>query len=166
MSRQGFARTVALVFGVGLLRPAPGTWGSLAALPPAGLLVWGTSPWGLGFYSLLAAVLAFSLFGIWAAGIYVARTGQKDPPEVVIDEVAGQWTALLPLAASSAWEQWHNWALGLLCFRFFDMVKPWPCDSLETLDGGCGVMADDLMAGVYAALALSLLLLAQGAFHA
>ncbi|GAB5471772.1 MAG: hypothetical protein Kilf2KO_48020 [Rhodospirillales bacterium] len=153
-----WAKTLSTLGGIGFLRPSPGTYGSIAALPPAALLVWLWGLWGLAI-----ATLAVSLLGIVAAGRYADAIGKKDPSEAVIDEVAGQWLTLLPLAASSLALSWPLWLAGLLLFRLFDITKPWPCDPLERLPGGLGVMADDLMAGLYGALALSLLLWALGA---
>ena len=107
------------------------------------------------YYGVLAVELAFaillSLVGTWAASQAEKLSGTKDPSKVVIDEVAGQFIALLtvPFLVDPAW-----WAmiLAFVLFRFFDIVKPYPARRLENLKGGLGVMADDLIAGVYAAL--------------
>ena len=142
---------IATWFGAGLIPKAPGTWGSLAALPFAwALLHFGNMWWLAG-----AAVLVF-LVGWWASDVYVTSTGQADPGAVVIDEVAGQWLALLP-ASASVW--WH-WALGFALFRFFDIVKPWPIGWADRrLKGGFGVMIDDVIAGVLAGVLLYLAIL-------
>ncbi len=87
------ASLLATWFGSGLLPKAPGTWGSLASLPCAIVIAALAGPWGL-----LAAVLAVTVAGLWAADVYAARSGESDPGEVVIDEVAGQWLALVPAA--------------------------------------------------------------------
>jgi phosphatidylglycerophosphatase A len=119
----------------------PGTWGSLAALPCAAALQWAGGPWALGAASLLVAVA-----GVWVAGRYAAVRGGDDPQEVVIDEVAGQWLALLPLALEPL-----HYAVGFAAFRLLDTAKPWPIRRLERLPGGLGIMADDLAAGAGAA---------------
>ncbi len=129
-------------FGSGLLPKAPGTWGSLAALPFAFLIAALAGTWGL----LAAAILA-TLVGVWAAGVYAARSGQEDPQAVVIDEVAGQWLALVPVA-----HDLRLYAVAFLAFRFFDIVKVWPARRIDReLKGGWGIMLDDVVAGLYAA---------------
>lgn len=143
------AALIATWFGSGLLPKAPGTWGSLAALPPGLALLW------LGGVPLLVGgILAVSLAGVWAGERYADRLGQDDPGAVVIDEVAGQWLALLPCAAFGLVEV----VLAFLLFRAADILKPWPASWADrTLPGGVGIMADDWIAGLYAALALGLL---------
>ncbi len=129
-------------FGSGLLPVAPGTWGSLAALPFAWVILAETGPWGLA----AAAVLVFAA-GLWAAGRYVRDRAEKDPGSVVIDEVAGQWLTLL---AAAPGELWH-FAAGFLLFRLFDIVKPWPVRLVERrFAGGLGIMGDDVAAAIYA----------------
>ena len=135
------ASLLATWFGSGLLPKAPGTWGSLAALPFAIVIAALAGPWGL-----LAAVLAVTVAGLWAADVYAARSADNDPGEVVIDEVAGQWLALVPAALDP-----RLYAVAFLAFRFFDIVKVWPANWLDrNLKGGWGIMLDDLAAGVYA----------------
>ncbi|CAA7626110.1 phosphatidylglycerophosphatase A [Magnetospirillum sp. SS-4] len=127
-------------FGAGLLPRAPGTWGSLAALPFA----WGLAALG-GPALLLAAATACFLVGWWASAVYVARTAAEDPGEIVIDEVAGQWLVLCaapldPLA----------YLAGFALFRLFDVWKPWPVRwADDRIGGGLGVMLDDILAGLY-----------------
>jgi phosphatidylglycerophosphatase A len=133
-------------FGLGYIPPAPGTLGSLAALPlAAGLVALG------GWPALLAGTVVVTLVGIWACGVYARAKGLKDPGECVIDEVAGQFVTLLPLAASAAFFRALPLLFGLALFRFFDVLKPFPIGRFEHLPGGVGVMADDLAAGVVAA---------------
>ena len=128
-------------FGAGLIKPAPGTWGSAAALPFALGIVYFAGPW-----TLLAAILVVTLVGIWAAGRYNKITGSHDSGAIVIDEVAGQWIALLWLPMT-----WQSFAIAFVLFRLFDILKPWPIRLLDQkVEGGLGVMADDLLAGVYA----------------
>jgi len=141
---------VATWFGVGLIRGAPGTWGSLAALPcAAGLTLLG-GPW-----LLLATTGLLTLVGVWASGRYAAALASGDPGVVVVDEVAGQWLALVPLPLD-IW--WYLAAFAL--FRLFDVAKPWPIGWLDRkVSGGLGIMADDLAAGLAAgALAYTALL--------
>lgn len=140
-------------FGIGLLRPAPGTWGSLAALPVAYLLVLAGGAVALS----AGAVLLFPI-GVWASGLYGAMTARGDAPEVVIDEVVGQWLALIPVIVWACANPWY-WAAAFVLFRLFDIWKPWPIGWLDrNLKGGLGVMADDAVAGLAAALVLSLVL--------
>jgi phosphatidylglycerophosphatase A len=129
-------------FGAGLMPVAPGTWGSLAALPFA----WAILHYG-GLVWLAGATVVVFLIGWWASSVYVATSGTADPGAVVIDEVAGQWLTLLP-AAPLVW--WH-WLAGFALFRLFDIVKPWPVGWADRhVKGGFGVMIDDVIAGVYA----------------
>ena len=136
------AERLATCFGIGYLPAAPGTWGSLAALPTGAGLVMLGGTWLLA----LAAAVAFGV-GIWASGRFAALIETKDPGSAVIDEVAAQWLALLPIAFD-----WRFYPLAFLLFRIGDIAKVWPARPLEQLPGGVGIMADDLIAGVYAGL--------------
>jgi phosphatidylglycerophosphatase A len=127
--------------GAGYLPAAPGTWGSLAALPPAAAILW----LGGGWLLVCAAVVAIALGG-WAAHGYATQAERDDPQEIVIDEVGGQWLALAPLALDPI-----HFAAGFAAFRLFDTLKPWPVGALERLPGGAGIMADDAAAGLFAA---------------
>lgn len=147
-----WATLIATFFGAGLLRPGPGTWGSLGAL-----LLWrALAPLCaeplLGWLPVALAALATAI-GIPAATCYARAVGRKDPGQVVIDEVAGQWLTLafVPIA-------WKPLLAGFILFRAFDILKPWPIRRLEKLPEGTGIVVDDLGAGVYAALVLQLLL--------
>jgi phosphatidylglycerophosphatase A len=133
------ARWVASFLGSGLAPVAPGTLGSLAALPPGLALLW-ASPAALAAGVLV--VVALGLWSIRAAGV------ADDPGWVVIDEVAGQWIALLALAHPSV----PGALLAFAAFRLFDIAKPGPVGWAERLPGAVGVMADDVLAGVLAAL--------------
>lgn len=148
------ALAVATLFGLGRIPRLPGTAGSLAAalfflalarLLPAGSLLLAHLVW-LGVLVPLAVVTS-------AAAVRVL--GTRDPQTVVIDEAVGQHLALLPLALAGAFE-WKMWALGIILFRLFDIAKPFPLRRVESWPGGWGVVADDLLAGVYAAAALAL----------
>ena len=151
------ARAVATVFGAGLLRPAPGTWGSLAALPLAWLVL---QAGPLAF--TLAIALAIPL-GWWATARVTAAGGDPDPKEVVIDELAGQWIALLPVAWGAARAGvpvealWPGWVAAFALFRLFDVWKPGPVGWADRLHGPTGVMLDDVVAGAMAALSVGLL---------
>ena len=139
-----FLCQIASLGPVGAL-PAPGTAGSLVALL-AGWAILSQAGW---LWMLLAAVLA-TLLGWWAADIYVAETGKSDPSEVIIDEVAGQFSVLLVLPDVT-----FIWLLaGFSLFRLFDIVKIWPVSAAEKLPGGLGIMADDIVAAGLAGLCL------------
>ncbi|WP_282608265.1 phosphatidylglycerophosphatase A [Pelagibius sp. Alg239-R121] len=139
------AALIATWFGSGLLPKIPGTWGSLAALPFAAALTWLGGPW-----LLTAAAVAIFLIGIWASDLYARRLGREDPGSVVVDEVAGQWLTLVPVAL-----EFEYYLLGFVLFRLFDIVKPWPVNLADRkLKGGFGIMADDILAAGYAVVAL------------
>lgn len=162
--RRQFATAVATLGGLGRL-PAPGTFGSLATLPLAWVLH------GIGGISLMVVATAFIwVLGYWASFEYLERSGQTDfdPPEVIIDEVAGQLVALWPLswglavAGSDPWVwPWPGWIAGFLLFRFFDVVKPWPI-SLANRPGAFMLMIDDVVAGLVAG---ALMLLGAAVAH-
>jgi len=137
-------------FGCGFSPTAPGTVGSLAALVIAiALNVYAGS--GRGTFLLLAAILLIP--GIWAAGVVARSENIRDPHIVVVDEVIGQWVTL----AGAATLNWKTWLAAFLLFRLFDIWKPPPVRQLEHLRGGWGIVADDVMAGVYGALAIVIL---------
>ena len=143
------ARLLATWFGAGRLPRAPGTWGSLAALPLAAVLDWLGGAWLV----LLAALAVFGL-GVWASDRYMAAYRLHDPAAIVVDEVVGQLLtlALLPLTPIA-------YLLGFVLFRVADMLKPWPAGWIDrTVADAFGVMLDDVVAAIYAgALALVLL---------
>lgn len=137
-------------FGCGFMKPAPGTWGSAVAIP-FGLIIFGAT----GTVGLIAAILLVSLAGIWAADKFNRAFGKHDSGMIVIDEVAGQWVALLPALGLSGFNPlWIG--LSFLLFRIFDIFKPWPISLLDRkVKGGLGVMIDDLAAGIFVALCLA-----------
>jgi phosphatidylglycerophosphatase A len=137
------ALVVATGFGSGYSPFAPGTAGSLVGL----LLFWPLA--GRPPAQVFAATVIVSLVGILAAHHVSHTLGQKDPGLVVVDEVAGQWVTLLllPFTLGTA-------IAGFFLFRLMDVIKPWPARDFERLPGGFGIVADDLMAGVYANLLL------------
>lgn len=147
-------------FGSGYLKPAPGTWGSLAGIGAWLLLVAGLRRLGgpLLPWLLLLAPLAVTLLAVWAAERVVQETGQKDPSFIVVDEWAGIWIALTPLlfTATVQPQPLSLWAARLvapfLLFRLFDIWKPGAVDAAQRLPGGWGVVMDDVLAGLLAAL--------------
>ena len=139
------AHLLATWFGAGLFPMAPGTAGSLAALPFAYLISHYLGIVGLG----VAIAIVFTI-GIWAAHHYSKRTASHDAGPIVIDEVAGQWLALLLVPADIV-----LYAIGFALFRLTDIVKPWPIGWADRkVKGGFGVMFDDLLAGGLAAIIL------------
>jgi phosphatidylglycerophosphatase A len=147
----GLARLVATGLGSGYSPVAPGTAGSLVGLAFYWPLSWLPPAW------LGAAIVALFLAGVVAAQTTAREVGLHDPGIVVVDEVVGIWIslALVPLTPLTA-------ALGFVLFRIMDIVKPQPARALERLPGGWGIMADDVMAGVYANLVLRLVLRVLG----
>ena len=132
-------------FGTGLIRFAPGTWGSLAALPFAWLIHESWRATGLA----VATMLVF-LIGVWVSHIYAQQFPDDDPSEIVIDEVAGMWLTLLVVPPDVVY-----YIIGFVFFRIADIWKPWPVSWADrAIKGGAGIMLDDIFAGVYAALAL------------
>jgi phosphatidylglycerophosphatase A len=144
-SKAAFA--AATWFGSGYAPGAPGTAGSLAAL----LIAIGLRYW-LGISAVWIGVLGILLIapGIWAAGVVAKEIGRTDPQIVVIDEVVGQWITI----AGASTLNWKSWLGAFALFRVLDMWKPWPARQLESLHGGTGIVADDVMAGIYGALVL------------
>lgn len=185
---------VATGFGSGYLKPAPGTWGSLAALVvwagcmqaliACGDMVGGTVFTSAGrpahplvtFLPLIGTTFgawAWTRLGIRASTLYAEELGIKDPSVIVIDEWAGVWISLIPVAASLpfdaplstlrhwaslaqvGWSPWDHLApviVAFASFRLFDIWKPWPCRQIQDLPGGEGIMVDDVVAALYAAL--------------
>ncbi|HEY6121955.1 MAG TPA: phosphatidylglycerophosphatase A [Pyrinomonadaceae bacterium] len=157
--------------GVGFFPIAPGTLGSLVGVGVYFLLESFTfrllrlfavpnfelrfSAWSVFLSIELTVITVVTLVGIWAASRTEKLAGRKDPGKVVIDEVAGQLIALLPVFARFD-PGWVNVIFAFLLFRFFDIIKPYPARRLESLESGLGIVADDLVAGAYAAVAVSL----------
>jgi phosphatidylglycerophosphatase A len=161
-------------FGVGYLPLAPGTWGSavgvliyLGAGTACSRLFGGITahdPNFEFFNALIPAILSMGLLlltfaGIWAAARSTSLFGNSDPPQAVVDEVIGQLITFAFVPISMAFipltESWRILLAGFLLFRLFDIWKPYPIDSLQVLPGGIGVCADDILAGVYAGICLS-----------
>ncbi|HTQ55694.1 MAG TPA: phosphatidylglycerophosphatase A [Bryobacteraceae bacterium] len=148
-NRIGLANAISTWFGCGYAPKAPGTAGSAAAIAIA-LLIDRAGAWPPPAYAALAAVLTPA--AMWAAGETARHLQIKDPHIVVVDEVAGQWLAL----AGARTLDWKAFLAAFVLFRLFDIWKPWPVRQLESLPGGIGIVADDLMAGIYGALVLFL----------
>jgi phosphatidylglycerophosphatase A len=141
-------------FGAGFLPIAPGTWGSLAALPVVHVVAL-----FYGVAGLIGWSVGISLIGTHAAHVTARLRGVGDPSEIVVDEVAGQSISLLPVyavfpAAAGGAGLWLRVAAAFVLFRIFDVVKPGPIRWMERLPGGLGIMCDDLLAGVIVAVLL------------
>ncbi len=149
-------QVIATFFGAGLLRPAPGTWGSLAALPAA----WGLHQLG-GFWLLAAATVIVFALGWWATHVETAGRSDPDPSEIVIDEVAGMWLALWPVSLGAMMQDvpvtalWPGWIVAFLAFRAFDIWKPGPVGLADRMHSPLGVMLDDIIAGALAAMVVA-----------
>ena len=159
---------IATFFMVGHMRPAPGSWGALAALPVA----WALLELG-GVPLFAAALLAACLLGVWATERETRGKADHDPSEIVIDEVVGQWVALLPVALGaevagvSYLTLWPGWVAAFVLFRLFDIWKPGPIGWADRQPGALGVMLDDVLAGLLAALGVvALAALAHGVMGA
>ncbi|HJU93835.1 MAG TPA: phosphatidylglycerophosphatase A [Pyrinomonadaceae bacterium] len=143
-------------FGVGYLPLIPGTFGSLASVGIFLLftqIATGTSL----FMLVLLFTLVFTFAGIWAASRTEELAGRKDPGKVVVDEVAGQMLAMLPLTLFNPGSLTRGVMVSFILFRLFDIFKPYPAGRFERLKGGYGIMCDDLMAGTYAAVITSII---------
>ncbi|MCG3266217.1 phosphatidylglycerophosphatase A [Yoonia sp. I 8.24] len=144
---------IATFFYVGHIRPAPGTWGSLAALPAGWAIYMLAGPWGL-----IAGIVVSYVLGVWATRVETQGKDDHDPSEIVIDEVCGQWIALLPLAFGAAnngiaiTALWPGWIAAFALFRLFDITKWGPVGWADRMHGPTGVMLDDVIAGVFAAI--------------
>lgn len=153
-----FAKLIGTFLGVGYIRPAPGTWGSLAALPYGWLLhVIGGLP------LLLVGIVVGFLKGWWATAQMTKGSDDHDPSEIVVDEVIGQWIALIPLSYAagsmgiSILNMWPGWIAAFILFRLFDITKPWIIGWADRRGDALGVMLDDVIAGVFAALGVMVL---------
>ncbi len=141
------ARLLATFFGCGYSPVAPGTAGSAAAMVLAVAAGWWAEFPPAAF---AIAACAIAVPSVWSAGVTARETGRKDPSIVVIDEVVGQWLSL----AGAHPLNWKSYTAAFLLFRVFDIWKPPPVRNLEALPGGWGIVADDAMAGIYAAAVL------------
>ena len=142
--------------GVGYLPLMPGTFGSLLAIGIF-LLVAKIATGSLLVAVVLILIVVSTVAGIWAGTRTEQLFGRKDPGQIVVDEVAGQFLALFPLTLFARWST-AAVIVSFILFRFFDIVKPYPANRLQDLNGGAGVMFDDLVAGVYAAVIVAIML--------
>ena len=147
-----WATVVATFFGIGRMRPGPGSWSSAVTVLLWAALIHELPYWLRISIAVDLAVLAIAV-GIPAATRVARASGAKDPQFVVIDEVAGQMIALIavPLA-------WKTFLASFILFRAFDIVKPPPVRQLEKLPEGTGIMLDDVAAGIFALAVVHLLL--------
>ncbi|RKF15185.1 phosphatidylglycerophosphatase A [Roseovarius spongiae] len=149
---------IATVGGAGHMRPAPGTWGSFVALPMAWLLHVIGGPWLL----IIFIIVAF-ISGLLATANVTRGQADHDPSFVVIDEVVGQWIALLPLSIGAAHAGaaitalWPGWIAAFVLFRLFDIIKPGPVGWADRRGDVLGVMLDDVIAGAFAAIGVAAL---------
>ena len=141
------ALVIATAGGAGLAPIAPGTFGSAVGV----IVYWLTRSWSVPTQLTIAAVI--TVVGIWASSEAAKHYNREDPGQVVVDEVAGQLVTMFFTGAG-----WWATVVGFFLFRVFDIIKPYPANRLERLHGGLGIMADDLMAGVYACITLHLIM--------
>jgi len=151
---------ISTFFYVGFLRPAPGTWGSIVGIILAYILLV-----TLGFSTFCLILLFTILIGFWSIKNYIKKNSKKsDPSEVVIDEVIGQWIAVLPIGYILKMEEfsreglWFVWLWAFISFRFFDIVKLGLIGWADNLDGALGVLLDDILAGIAASFTVAFLI--------
>lgn len=144
------ANLIATWFGCGLISPAPGTWGSLGAIPFAIAIMHFA-----GFWPFIVALILITPIGFWATAKYEITSQTHDNKQIVIDEVIGQWIALIPVFYILQ----INWLFILIAFalfRLFDITKPWPISHFDKKVGGAtGVIVDDIIAGIFAAILIT-----------
>ncbi len=148
-----WAELVGTFFGLGRMKPGPGTWGSAGAAVSWYLLAHFVFPAATWTWAAIAYAAIATAIGIPAATAIARASGRKDPQHVVIDEVAGQMIALIAAPVN-----WKATLAGFILFRAFDITKPWPIRKLEKLPEGTGIVVDDLGAGVYALIIMQILL--------
>lgn len=148
-----FPKLIATSFGFGFLPVAPGTWGAIFAII-AWLPLYLWAPAAVTLAVTAAAVVLFTVLGTWASSVSERYWGH-DPVVACVDETVGQWISLLPVVAGVA--PWWEILLSLALFRFFDIVKPLGIRAMERLPRGYGMMADDILAGIYSAAILIVL---------
>ena len=147
-----WATLIATFFGIGRLRPGPGTWASAATVAIWAAVAYELPSWLRTLVALAVAVFV-TLIGIPAATRVARASATKDPQVVVIDEVAGQLIALIAIPL-----EWKTFLASLILFRAFDIVKPPPVRQLERLPEGTGIVLDDVAAGIFALFVMHLLL--------
>lgn len=156
------SKLIATFFYVGLVPFAPGTFGSLAALP-----VWIALNTLGGWLLVVVGIILSFVVGIWATGVETHGTTSHDPGSIVIDEVAGQWLALLPISLSlvTALPLFGAIFAGFAFFRLFDILKPWPVSWADNMETPFGVMLDDIFAGALAAISLIIIATIWSTYH-
>jgi len=152
---------ISTFFYIGFLRPAPGTWGSIAGIILAYILLS-----TMGFSTFLIILLITTILGFWGTKNYIKKSSDKsDPSEVVIDEVIGQWITVIPigyiLEVDGFFREslWFVWLWAFVSFRFFDIIKLGLIGWADNLDGALGVLLDDILAGIAAGLTVAFLIL-------
>ena len=152
---------ISTFFYIGFLRPAPGTWGSITAIIIAYILLITTD-----FFSFCLTLIFIILLGFWSTKNYLEKNSEKsDPSEVVIDEVIGQWIAVLPIGYILKMTEitneklWFIWLWALISFRFFDIIKLGLVGWADNLGGALGVLLDDILAGIAAGFTVAVLIL-------
>ena len=152
---------ISTFFYVGFLRPAPGTWGSIAGIISAYTLLI-----TMGFLTFLLILLFTTIIGFWSTKNYIKKSSKKsDPSEVVIDEVIGQWITVLPIGYILEIDEflrdglWFVWLWAFVSFRFFDIIKLGLIGWADNLDGALGVILDDILAGIAAGLTVAILII-------
>ena len=152
---------ISTFFYIGFLRPAPGTWGSIVGILLAYELL-NT----MGFLTFFIILLFTIIIGFWSTKNYIKNSSEKsDPSEVVIDEVIGQWIAILPIGYILEIDEslrdglWFVWLWAFVSFRFFDIFKLGLIGWADNLDGAMGVLLDDILAGVAAGLTVVVLII-------
>ena len=155
------SKFISTFFYIGFLRPAPGTWGSIAGIILAYILLI-----TIGFSAFFFILLLTILIGFWSTKNYLKKNSEKsDPSEVVIDEVIGQWIAILPLGYMLKFDAfliegfWFIWIWAFVSFRFFDIIKLGLIGWADNLDGALGVLLDDILAGMAAGVTVAVLVL-------
>lgn len=144
---ERIAERIATFLGVGKAPKAPGTFGTIAAIPLALLLCW------LGPLYMMGFTLIFTFVAIWASEVHQKRLGVEDPQEIVVDEVVGFLITMTWLPMT-----WQAYVAGFFLFRLLDIMKPFPIGYLDRkVPGGLGVMADDIAAGIIANIVLQIL---------
>ena len=155
------SKFISTFFYIGFLRPAPGTWGSIAGIILAYILLI-----TIGFSAFCLILLLVILIGFWSTENYIKKNSEKsDPSEVVIDEVIGQWIAVLPVGYMLNFDAflsegfWFVWLWAFVSFRFFDIVKLGLIGWADNIEGALGVLLDDILAGIAAGVTVAVLVL-------
>ena len=154
-------KLISTFFYVGFLQPAPGTWGSVVGIISAYILLN-----AIDLFTFCLILLFTVLVGFWTTKNYIEYNSKKsDPSEVVIDEVIGQWIAVLPIGFTlevtefSGKELWFVWLWAFVSFRFFDIIKLGLVGWADNMGGTLGVLLDDILAGIAAGLTVTVLIL-------